>query len=147
MKQLVLSAIIIFCAFTLNAQTVTKAENDLIQLSSESFNFGTIPYGKKVYTTFTIKNLTKEPLLINNIATSCGCTDPEWDKAAIEPGKTREVTVGFNGYAEGPFAKTVTVYYSGSTKSKTFTISGTGYKLPEVAAKPNLSLINLKQAF
>lgn len=132
----------------LSSQATNATANlpDPLKLSANSFNFGKIVYGKPVYTTFVITNNGKVPLTVSNIATSCGCTTPEWDKAPIAPGANTNVKVGFSGNAEGAFSKTVTITYL-DNKSQTFTISGTGIKAPEVSSKPNNSINLLRQSF
>ena len=41
-------------------------------------DFGTIPQGGDGTYEFVFKNTGKEPLILNNVKSSCGCTKPEW---------------------------------------------------------------------
>ena len=45
-----------------------------VNFSEERFNFGTVTAGEKVQHNFKIKNTGKEPLIITNASSSCGCT-------------------------------------------------------------------------
>jgi hypothetical protein len=126
---------------------LTTVETDPVQLSTKEYDFGSIPYGKPVYTTFTIKNTSTKDLVVNNIATSCGCTTPEWEQSPIKPGEARAVKVGFNGYSEGNFSKTVTITYDDSKKVQYFVIKGIGYKQPDMSTKTNSTLNAIKQSF
>jgi hypothetical protein len=126
---------------------VVLIDVDTLQFSIKEYNFGSIPYGKPVYTTFTMKNTSTQDVVVNNIATSCGCTTPEWVQGPIKPGEVRQVKVGFNGYAEGDFSKTVTISYNDSKKVQYFVIKGTGYKQPDMSTKTNSTLQTIKQSF
>ncbi|WP_353937941.1 DUF1573 domain-containing protein [uncultured Bacteroides sp.] len=60
--------------------------------------------------TFTLKNTGGNPLVIQDVTTSCGCTTVSYSKEPIQPGK--EITLEVVYKAEHPehFSKTVTVY-------------------------------------
>ena len=86
----------------------------------------------------------KEPLLLENVQASCGCTTPEWSREPIAPGKTASIRVGYNAYGEGHFNKTVTIFYNNG-QTKALIISGEVFKLPSSAAPENASVQFLKQ--
>ena len=76
--------------------------------------------------TFKIKNEGQTPLVITNVAPSCGCTSREWTKEPIAPGKTGDIKVTFDPTGRpGPFVKTISVYSNGYTGSYILTIKGT----------------------
>ncbi len=78
--------------------------------------------------TFTYTNVSNEPVVINNILSSCGCSVPEWDKAPIMPGKGGKITVTYlNDHGAYPFDKTLTVYVSSSAKPIQLRIIGIPY--------------------
>jgi len=117
---------------------------DVLQLKETTFNFGTIPQGKPVYHFFEVTNTGKDPLKIDNVQTSCGCTTPEWSREAIAPGATTTVKVGYNAAAEGAFDKSITILYNQS-QSKHVKITGTVWKVPQGSAPVNASIQLLKQ--
>ncbi len=59
-------------------------------------NFGTIDKDKKVSFRFEFENLGNEPVLIQDVSTTCGCTASEWSKAPVEKGQKGFITVIFN---------------------------------------------------
>jgi hypothetical protein len=129
--------------------TNVKAEalprpSDVLQLKENSHNFGKIPQGRPAVYIFEITNNGKDPLKLDNVQASCGCTTPEWSRDAIGPGATAQIKVGYNAYAEGPFTKTVTVVYN-TNMTKTITITGEVYKSPATSAPENPSIQLLKQ--
>jgi hypothetical protein len=130
--------------FTLKAQTATEAKpDDVLQLKETTWNFGKIQQGRPVTHNFEIVNTGKEPLMLENVQASCGCTTPEWTRDAIQPGATSVIKVGYNAAAEGTFQKLITIRYH-NNQTKTMTISGTVFKGPTTSAPLNASLSLLK---
>lgn len=107
------------------------------------FNFSKIPQGKPVYHQFQVVNNSKEPVKIENVHASCGCTTPEWSRDAIAPGATAIIKVGYNAAAEGAFDKTITVAYGNNTQ--VLRIKGEVWKTPVTSAPPNASVQFLKK--
>lgn len=67
-----------------------------IQLPEIQHDFGTIVKNSSVTHLFKIKNVGENPLTIENVKASCGCTVPEWPKEAIAPGAESTIKVTFN---------------------------------------------------
>ena len=124
--------------------TAASTKPDILLLKETGYIFGKIPQGRPVTHNFEIVNSGKEPLLLENVQASCGCTTPEWSREAIPPGATAVIKVGYNAYAEGHFNKTVTIFYNNG-QTKALMISGEVYKLPSTAAPENASVQFLKQ--
>lgn len=73
-------------------------------------DFGRINEGDKVKTTFHFTNSGKNPLIISSAQATCGCTVPNWPKAAIAPGEEADITVVFDSEGKhGQVEKEVTV--------------------------------------
>lgn len=142
MKQLSTLLFAIIIAMVVNAQTGTTQE--VIQVKETVHDFGTIPQGKPVYHFFEVTNTGKDPMVISNVQTSCGCTTPEWSKEPIAPGATAKVRVGYNAAAEGHFEKYITIMYN-QNLSKQVKISGNVWKAPAGSAPENSSISLLKQ--
>ena len=73
---------------------------------------------------FLLKNSGSEPLIINNITTSCGCTVPEWDKSPIASGEITKVKVMIKPEETGYFHKTVDVFCNTASGQIKLTIKG-----------------------
>ena len=67
-----------------------------IQLPELQHDFGTIAKNSSVTHAFKIKNVGGNPLKIENVKASCGCTVPEWPKEPIAPGAESTIKVTFN---------------------------------------------------
>jgi len=74
---------------------------------------------------FNFRNIGKVPLVISNVAASCGCTTPEWSREPILPGKSGFIKVSYNPLGRpGSFDKTVTVSANILNGSQILKISG-----------------------
>ncbi|MFB9052584.1 DUF1573 domain-containing protein [Formosa undariae] len=81
-----------------------------IVFTETEHDFGTIESKQNVETVFEYKNTGEAPLVITNIASSCGCTVPQdWSKAPLAPGESGKFTVKFNGSGANNVTKTITV--------------------------------------
>ena len=126
-----LAVVATFSGITANAQTVIDG---LVSVDKTVHDFGDLyRYTGAVSCTFTFKNLTDKPILIYEVVTSCGCTDAEWTREPIKPGKTGTVKATYkNEDGPYPFDKTVTVYVSEMKKPVILHIKGSVHE----TAKP-----------
>jgi hypothetical protein len=144
MKKMLLLVCFAAFAFGTQAQTATETKPaETLQLKETAYNFGKIQQGRPVTHNFEIVNTGKEPLMLENVQASCGCTTPEWSKDAIQPGASSIIKVGYNAANEGAFTKSITIQYN-SNQTKVMTISGTVFKGPTTSAPVNASLSLLK---
>ncbi len=124
--------------------TPPNVVTEILRFTETTHDFGKIPQGKPVTYIFMLENTGKDSLKLDNVQASCGCTTPEWSKAAIASGTKSSIKVGYNAAAEGPFEKTITVYYNGG-QTKVLIIRGTVWKTPDQSAPTNQALNVFKQ--
>lgn len=74
---------------------------------------------------FEFKNTGKTPILIQNVQTSCGCTNAAKPEEPIQPGKKGEIAVKYDTKRVGQFTKTITVTTNVQTEPIILTIKGT----------------------
>lgn len=68
-----------------------------IVVTPSSYDFGDIyPDKGPVSTTFNVKNTGIEPIKINRLSTSCGCTTAKMDNSDLLAGETRKMEVTFD---------------------------------------------------
>jgi Protein of unknown function (DUF1573) len=147
MKNVLILFLLVAVSAGVNAQTASTTPPpaiEVLQVKETSHDFGKIPQGRPVTYIFEIVNTGKEPLVLDNVQASCGCTTPQWSKDPIAPGATAKITVGYNAYTEGFFEKPVTIQYN-QNQTKMLTIKGTVYKAPPAPAPENASIRLLKQ--
>src|SRR5690606_17405544 len=121
MKKLLFLLSVVLVAFTANAQeknTQEKAASNgpVITFEESSKDFGDITQGDKVEHVFKLENTGKAPLVISNVAATCGCTVPSWPKEPIAPGKTAEIKVSFNSAGKMGKQNSVVRIYSNASE-------------------------------
>lgn len=108
--------------------------------ASETHDFGTVSEGPAAEYEFSFTNKGKEPIVIQQVHASCGCTTPSYSKDPVLPGKTGTVKASFNTTGRpGSFTKTITVLSNAG--SKVLTIKGEVEKAPDASAPQNTSMI------
>ncbi|ARS35108.1 DUF1573 domain-containing protein [Pontibacter actiniarum] len=97
-----------------------QAKNGPVLAFEETeFNFGDITQGDVVEHTFNFKNTGTQPLVIERVDVSCGCTTPAWSKEPVMPGKTGFVTAKFNSAGKlGKQKKAITVHSNAADGAK-----------------------------
>jgi archaellum component FlaG (FlaF/FlaG flagellin family) len=116
-----------FILLTANIMSAQQKNASIAVIDSTVYDFGTINESDGPVThTFKIKNDGEKALVVTKVATSCGCTTPDWTKEPIAPGQTGEIKVTYDpvNRSGGPFTKTVSVYSNGKTGSLVLTLKG-----------------------
>ena len=81
-----------------------------VTFSEDRVDLGDIRQGDKVTRIFEFRNSGNQPLIIENVLTTCGCTVPEWPKQPIEPGAEGILKVVFDSTGKiGRQNKTITM--------------------------------------
>lgn len=125
------------------ANNSASAGNENLAFEETQFDFGKIPQGKPVTHIFEFTNTGTQPLALENVQASCGCTTPVWNKDTVYAGQSSQIKVGYNAANTGPFDKSITIYWNGGL-SKQITIKGEVWETPLTSAPLNNSLITLK---
>jgi hypothetical protein len=111
-----------------------------IVFKKETHDFGTIPEGPAAEYEFSFVNNGKEPLIIQQVHASCGCTTPSYSKEPVLPGKTGVVKASYSTVGRpNAFTKTITVVSNAGTKM--LTIKGEVEKAPDGSVPSNTSMI------
>ena len=84
----------------LTSATVDKTAHD----------FGAIRKSSSNPANFTMTNTGNHPLVIYRVSASCGCTNVEWERHPISPGKTVTIRVEMIPDETGYFSKTIDVH-------------------------------------
>lgn len=114
MKKIALlfSFFVLALAIQVNAQDA----GPVITFKENSKDFGDITQGQQVAHTFVLTNTGKQPLIISNVAATCGCTVPSWPKEPIAPGKSAEIKVSFNSTGKVGKQNSVVRIYSNASE-------------------------------
>lgn len=98
-----------------------------LRFDTETWRFGAIEEAAgPVSHTFTFVNTGDEPVVIEHVSTSCGCTTPEYSRKPVMPGEKGEFKVTFDPeYRPGPFSKDVHIISGGGENRNVLTVTGT----------------------
>lgn len=116
MRKLVFLMAMAMVAFSAQAQEKAVTNGPVITFEESSKDFGDIKQGDKVEHVFKLENTGKAPLVISNVAATCGCTVPNWPKEPIAPGKTAEIKVTFNSAGKMGKQNSVVRIYSNASE-------------------------------
>lgn len=96
---------------TAQSKTEKKEKRPVMswERNTRKWDFGNVERGKNVHHVFKFRNTGNAPLVIATVASSCGCTTPEYPRTPILPGGEGEVKVTFNGQGWERFTKSVTL--------------------------------------
>jgi hypothetical protein len=97
--------------------TTVKPEQTEIELTD-------LQTGKTSEAIFVLKNTGTNPLVIQHVESSCGCTVPEWEKQPIASGKSTEIKVKITPEKSEYFNKTITVHCNTEEEKVVLKITG-----------------------
>ena len=91
---------------------------DKVELDKTVHDFGDVLVSAgPLECSFSIKNISDSPIVIYDVASSCGCTGVEWTKEPLQPGQSGTVRAVYqNEDGPYPFDKTLTVRISALKK-------------------------------
>jgi hypothetical protein len=122
MKKLSFVFVMCLASMTLKSQySITT-----LKFSETQHDFGVFreEAGRQTFN-FIVTNTGNQPLVIQKVTASCGCTTPEWTRQPIAPGDQGKVTAIYDpANRPGVFDKTLTVYTNTKSASTTLTIKG-----------------------
>ena len=105
---------IIVC--TIANMVYAQQSDTTVVFNKLAHDFGAIANSDGVQTySFEFTNKGAQPVTIQKVTSSCGCTTPDWTKEPVAPGKKGNVKVSFNPSGEASFHKSVTVNVAGGS--------------------------------
>ena len=93
-------------------KVTTSAE---IEFDKITHDFGTLEVGNVKTGIFTYTNVGNRPLVLFDVIVSCDCTEVEWQKEPVMPGKTGVIKVTYTAKTPGVIAKQITVQSNAQT--------------------------------
>lgn len=128
MKKIALILFVSVFTLSMNAQDNSKAEakvdGPVFQFEKETIDYGKIENGSNGERVFVFTNVGTEPLIIDKVKGSCGCTVPTKPEGPIMPGETGEIKVKYDTKRTGGFSKTVTITSNATEPRKVVRVKG-----------------------
>ncbi len=131
-------------------QAAAQANNPnapIIKFVKLEHDYGTIEQNADGSCEFKFTNEGKEPLILSNVRSSCGCTVPTWPRQPILPGQSDVIQVKYDTKRVGLISKTITVYSNAKEAQVTLKIMGNvlaapTQQLPEKQINESSSPVN-----
>ncbi|MEL6719028.1 MAG: DUF1573 domain-containing protein [Bacteroidota bacterium] len=92
--------------------------------NSTEYDFETIAQGIPKTHEFLFKNTHDEPVIIETIRTTCGCTVPEWSKEPVLPDSLGSIKLQYDAKKLGYFRKKIRVFFTHQRKPELLFIEG-----------------------
>ena len=101
----------------------------MVRFEEKTHDFGDLLVSdKSVSCKFEFTNISKKPVVVHNVVSSCGCTVPHWTKEPVKPGEKGSIEVTYkNDQGAYPFNKSITAYISGINRPVILHIKGVVY--------------------
>lgn len=118
--------VLLFLAWAILSAVPSEPRPSVVKWTTETErDFGTLRLGRSTRFTFVFQNVLDEPIVLQTVRTTCGCTAAEWPEAPIEAGQTGEVVIEYSADKRGDFRKKITVFFDKQRKAETLWIRGT----------------------
>ncbi len=107
------SSIVLLLAFSLTSLAHTDF-GDAVRFHRTVYDLGDIVQDSgPVSCSFVLTNISDKGWTIDQVASSCGCTQVQWTRSIVAPGQNANITATYsNDEGPYPFDKTLTVYVS-----------------------------------
>ena len=125
MKKVTAILVLFILTFSVNAQQETTVnEGPRFKFDVETIDYGKIEKGSDGVRAFVFTNVGTEPLIVEKVVGSCGCTVPTKPESPILPGEKGEIKVKYDTNRIGGFSKTVTITSNATEPVKRVKIKG-----------------------
>lgn len=105
--------------------TLSSGNEGEVKWESKLVDFGEIKQYNPKEAIFKFTNKGGKPIIITNAKGSCGCTEIEFSKKPVLPGKSTEIIATFDAEDLGVFNKTVTLTMNIEKSSQVLRLKGT----------------------
>ena len=107
-----------------NTAAVTNVTGAEISFAKKTIDYGTLHVGDVKTIEMVYTNTGKKPLILDNVTTNCDCTEVDWSKKPVMPGKTGVIKVTYTAKHTGLISKWVTVMSNAETDRVVLKTSG-----------------------
>lgn len=121
MKKILGLATILIAFVTFSAMSLAIGE---FKFDKETHDYGTLAFNKPASFEFSFTNVGDAPIILLEVAPSCGCSVADFSKTPVKPGESGKIKVTYNAAVKGPFTKSFVVKSNTKTPIKTLTIKG-----------------------
>lgn len=87
-------------------------------------DLGDIAREKPVTVLFKYKNISDQPISIDNVRPTCGCTAPTWTDTPIQPDSIGTIEIEYSANQPGYFRKKIKVFFNAQPKAERLYVEG-----------------------
>lgn len=104
-----------------NGNSIIQTE---VSVDKSAISLGHFDWQEEQKTSFMLMNTGKNFLVIQDVNTSCGCTEVTYSKEPVQSGDSRLLNIGYKAEHPGSFNKTITVYCNAKSSPIVLRITG-----------------------
>lgn len=111
--------------FIMLVSSLSVSAKPVLALSEEIVDFGVVRLDHSQTThakMLEIKNIGDEPLVINQVSSTCHCVETEWSVKPIEPGASDSIKIEFTPDVSGVVSKKLIIYSNAQNRRTSFRV-------------------------
>lgn len=87
-------------------------------------DFGEIRAGSLTRFVFKFKNIDNQPIVVETVRTTCGCTAAQWPTEPVLPGATGDIVIEYDSEKKGIFRKKIRVFFDRQKRAEILFVEG-----------------------
>lgn len=109
--------------FIMLVSSLSVSAKPVLELSEEIVDFGAVRLDPTVHRKkLLVKNVGDEPLVINQVSSTCHCVETEWSVKPIEPGASDSIKIEFTPDVSGVVSKKLIIYSNAQNRRISFRV-------------------------
>ena len=103
--------------------SLSVSAKPVLELSEEIVDFGAVRLDPTVHRkNLLVKNVGDEPLVINQVSSTCHCVETEWSVKPIEAGASDSIKIEFTPDVSGVVSKKLIIYSNAQNRRTSFRV-------------------------
>lgn len=109
--------------FIMLVSSLSVSAKPVLELSEEIVDFGAVRLDSTVHRkNLLVKNVGDEPLVINQVSSTCHCVETEWSVKPIEAGASDSIKIEFSPDVSGVVSKKLIIYSNAQNRRTSFRV-------------------------
>lgn len=109
--------------FLMSLSSLISSAKPVLELSEEIVDFGAVRLDETEHRkVLLVKNVGDEPLVINQVSSTCHCVEAGWWIRPIEPGASDTIQIDFEPDVSGRVSKKLIIYSNAQNRRVPFRV-------------------------
>lgn len=101
------------------------SDSSVVEWQTETdHDFGEIRAGSLTRFVFKFKNIDNQPVVVETVRTTCGCTAAQWPTEPVQPGATGDIVIEYDSEKKGSFRKKIRVFFDRQKRAEILFVEG-----------------------